>query len=111
MWSQLSRAIQKRSGLRDQFLHVASREYRYESGCGPLYSAIDQTFTAAMAFYRENKRTEAGILDESSFFKHRNLPKEFATFLNSRAKAPKATAIRQSLGKFVAFLKSVEAEL
>jgi hypothetical protein len=111
MWSQLSRAIQKRSALRDQFLHVASRESRYESGFSPLYFAIDRAFTSAMAFYRENKRTEFGILDESSFFKHRNRPKEFAAFLNSRPNASKAKAISQSLSKFEGFLNSVEAEM
>lgn len=111
MWSQLSPAIQKRSGLRDQFLHAASREYRYEWGFSPLYSAIDRAFTAAMAFYRENRRTEVGILDESSFFKHRSLPKEFAAFLSARANASKAKAIGLYLSKFERFLKSVEAEL
>ena len=111
MWSQLSPAIQKRSGLRDQFLHAASRENRYKWVFSPLYSAIDRTFSIAMAFYRENRRTEVGILDESSFFKHRNLPKEFAAFLSSRANASKAKAIALSLSKFERFLKSVEADL
>jgi hypothetical protein len=111
LWSRIGPAIHKRSGLRDQFLHVASRESRYSSGLSPLYSAIGRMFTAAMAFYSENKRTNAGILDESSFFRHRNLHKTFADFLNSRSNVSRATAINRSLAKVKHFLRSVESEL
>jgi hypothetical protein len=110
MWAQLGPAVQKRSGLRDQFLHVADRESRYSAGCKLLYSGINQVFSAAMAFYRENKKTEAGILDESSFFKHRHLHKEFSGFLSSRAYVPKANAITRLIGSFKLFLQSVESE-
>src|SRR5579871_130634 len=38
IWSQLATVIQKRSSLREEFLYLASHEYRYASGCKPLYS-------------------------------------------------------------------------
>jgi len=46
----------------------------------PLIRAIDAAFTAALRFYRAKRGKGATALDVSTFFKRRNLHKEFAKF-------------------------------
>jgi hypothetical protein len=46
----------------------------------PLLRAVDQIFLAALRFYRANRGSGATAVDVSTFFKRRNLEKEFARF-------------------------------
>ena len=61
-----------------------------------------------MAFYRANKTTDLGVLDESTFFKHRNRHREFAVYWNSRKNAANARSLKGQLARFVTLLQSVE---
>ena len=108
LWSQLGSRVNNRNGVRDKLLHVSERENKYASQCALLYRAIGSLFKVAMAFYRANKTTDLGVLDESTFFKHRNRHREFAVYWNSRKNAANARSLKGQLARFVTLLQSVE---
>ena len=83
IWSHLGQYL-KRLEMRERFRHAAERSRVYEYELGPLFAIADAAFLSAMAFYRANKRRDGKLMDESSFFKHKNLHNEFNKFWNGQ---------------------------
>jgi len=94
--------------LRDNFRYIVERFNTYDSELKPLYKAIDATFRSAMAFYRQNKRTPEGMMDESSFFKHKNIHERFGKFVNSSKNVKERTLINRQLKTFLENVETLE---
>jgi len=105
IWSQIGDSLTPR-GLRDNFRYIAERESSYERQFRPLYSAIRSVYSATMAFFRSNRKTKEGILDESTFFKHKNRHKEFLRYWNS-SRNTKRGEVGKQLQRFVRHLQSI----
>lgn len=103
-WSRLDPHCRARSSA-DAF--VGACERGDSDLVRPLLRAIDLAYREALRFYRRKRGTGQKAIDVSSFFKRRNLHKEFAKFWRgsgnkSRAKFQKAwstfeKAMRQEL--------------
>lgn len=106
LWSQIRQEFKRRE-LHESFRYVVEREYQHEREMRPLYSVVDTLFRGALAFYRANRRVEERILDESSFFNHKNRHREFTAFWNS-SESKKQNQVKRQLDSFVARIKEVE---
>jgi hypothetical protein len=76
-WQSLEPLCRKRSQA-TAFREACERDN--PSVVTPLLRAIDVAFSAALRFYRANRGTGPTAIDVSTFFKRRNLDKEFACF-------------------------------
>jgi hypothetical protein len=85
IWSQLAEHL-RRKEIREKFRYMAERGKRYELQFTPLYAMADMIFVGVLAYYRANKRRDGKLQDESSFFKHKGLHKEFELFWNKQMK-------------------------
>jgi hypothetical protein len=79
IWSRLGQYL-CRPEMRERFRRAAERSGTYNWELQPLYRIADTTFSIALAFYRANKRRDGKLQDESTFFKHGNLDREFRKF-------------------------------
>jgi hypothetical protein len=107
MWAQIGSSL-RRPALRDNFRYIAERSNSYDKELKPFYKTIDATFRSAMAFYRQNKRTPEGIMDESSFFKHKNIHERFEKFVNSSKNRKERSLITMQLKTFLKYLETFE---
>ena len=82
VWSRLGQSL-RRPEMRERFRRAAERSAAYDWELQPLYQIADSTFSTALAFYRTNKRRDGKLQDESTFFKHGKLHREFEAFWNS----------------------------
>jgi len=57
----------------------------------PLLRALDAVFVAALRFYRANRGAGPTAIDVSTFFKRRNLDKDFARFWRGSRNASRST--------------------
>jgi hypothetical protein len=57
----------------------------------PLLRALDAVFVAALRFYRANRGSGPTAIDVSTFFKRRNLDKEFARFWRGSRNTSRST--------------------
>jgi hypothetical protein len=73
----------------------------------PLLHALDRVFVAALRFYRFNRGSGPTAIDVSSFFKRRNLDKEFARFWRG-PRNPGRTSFK---GAWTRFEKALDGEL
>ena len=103
IWSQIGKFL-KRNEMHENFRYVAEREYKYRKQLKPFYSAINDIFGVVLAFYRKNRKTRDGVLDESTFFKHKNLPYRYAKYWES-SKNRKRGLVKK---KLLLFLKNLE---
>jgi hypothetical protein len=106
LWSQIKREFKRRES-HENFRYVVEREYQHEREMRPLYSAIETIFRGAMAFYRVNRRVEERVLDESSFFNHRNRHHEFRAFWNS-SENKKQSQVKKQLDTFIERIKETQ---
>lgn len=106
IWSQIGQSLRSRE-LRENFRYIVERENKYHRQFRPLYSAIKSIFNVAMAFYRANRKIKDGMLDESTFFKHRDLHHQFAKFWRS-SKNTKRSQVKKQLELFIKRLQKVE---
>lgn len=72
LWLELEDFLRS-PALRTRFLQLAENQDRFRRELKPLERAIAFAFKAAMNFYRSNRVTEKGVLDESNFFKRAGL--------------------------------------
>jgi hypothetical protein len=84
----------KNHEVMEKFRYLSER-FSWEKSLVPLYAAINSIFTVAMAFYRVNRKTKEGVVDESGFFKRKNLHREFQRFWNSSRNTKRAEVKRQ----------------
>jgi hypothetical protein len=107
VWSRYGKEF-KKLAIREAFRYVCERKSEYQWELQPFYQALDIVFDAAMAFYRKNKRTEKGTLDESSFFRKANLSKSFAAFWKSQANSRRRAEAERKMKVFFERLNAVE---
>lgn len=81
VWAMFGQYM-KRPEMREKFRRAAERSGNYNRELQPLYKIAESTFSTALAFYRANKRRDGKLYDESTFFKHPNLHREFDKFWN-----------------------------
>jgi hypothetical protein len=93
IWSQVGSQM-KNHEVMEKFRYLSER-FSWEKSLVPLYAAINSIFTVAMAFYRVNRKTKEGVVDESGFFKRKNLHREFQRFWNSSRNTKRAEVKRQ----------------
>jgi len=106
LWREIGQSLTQPL-LRESFRYIAEREDKYEKELRPLYSAIEAIFRATMAFYRQNRKTKDGILDESTFFKYAGRHNQFLKYWNS-AKNTRRGKVKKELSSFVQNLKIIE---
>ena len=73
----------------------------------PLLRALDAVFVAALRFYRANRGTGPTAIDVSTFFKRRNLDKEFARFWRGSRNTSRAAFHRA----WTRFRKALDEEM
>ena len=76
-WQSLKPLCRKRSHV-TAFREVCERDTH--AVVAPLRRALDGVFVAALRFYRLNRGSGPTAIDVSTFFKRRNLDKDFARF-------------------------------
>jgi hypothetical protein len=102
VWQAFAPLCRKRAQV-DAFRNVCERSKGDIEA--PLLRAIDAIFAAALRFYRANRGAGPTAIDVSTFFKRRNLHKEFARFWrgsrnNSRPAFDRSwTRFRKALAK------------
>lgn len=106
LWSQVGQSLRHREFC-ENFRYMVERENKYYREIRPLYSAIKSIFKVSMAFYRKNRKTKDTILDESTFFKYKNLPEQFVKYWKS-SKNTKRRLVKKQLRSFVKHLQTVE---
>jgi hypothetical protein len=106
VWLKLGNYL-KRSGLREKFRYAAERAGTYWWELKPLDSISVSTFLAAMAFYRANKRLDGKVFDESSFFKHSGLHKDFEKYWN-RQSSKHRKVFKEKMKEFIKRINDVE---
>ncbi|MGH2655923.1 MAG: AIPR family protein [Actinomycetota bacterium] len=82
VWDELGRDI-SRHALR--FRQASESPSRHSQIIQPLDSAINRAFISALQFYRANRGTGARALDISSFFKRRQLDRDFRAYWKRQA--------------------------
>lgn len=87
MWSQLSPLVRARAAAECFRLECEN----YGSSDTYLLRCIQITFNAALRFYRTRRGTGATALDVSSFFRRKNLDRDFQKFWNSPANNRRGT--------------------
>jgi hypothetical protein len=86
VWAQLAPSMRSRASV-DRFRHA------WEKGSwalNALWKANNSVFRAALQFYRENRGKGAKAADVSTFFKRRNLDRQFERFWRSSANKSRA---------------------
>ena len=101
MWGKVGRAISSRS---DDFANACERGWRSEPFLTPLHTAADLALAECVAFYRANRGTGPQAIDVSSFFKRRNLHKEFARHWDRDASEPRKKRFESAVSRFQAQL-------
>jgi hypothetical protein len=74
----------------------------------PLVRAVDAAFVAALRFYRSRRGTGQTAIDVSTFFKRRNLHKEFRSYWRG-ARNKSRPAFNQAWSKFAKVLAEATA--
>lgn len=106
LWSKMGNTF-KKSIYRERFRLMAERQNKYKKQFSSFYGAINKIFIASLAFHRENKFSEKGIIiDESMFFKYSNLPNRFRTYLKKKKK--QQNEISSQLSKFLTAFEKTE---
>lgn len=105
-WLQIGKMLKRRE-LRENFRYIAERRARYEKQLKSLYNAVDSIFRAAMAFYRANRKTKDGILDESTFFRHKFLHREFLKYWRLSTNT-RRNYVDKQFDSFIKYLHDVE---
>jgi len=106
IWSQIGDQL-RRHDLRENFRYIEERYWWTDWPLRPLSSSIKSLFSLSSAFYRANMKTRQGVLDESTFFKHRNLHRQFMKFWNSRSNSQRSR-IKRRLQEFLRILTKFE---
>jgi hypothetical protein len=106
IWSRMGQSL-RRPEMRERFRRAAERSWTYDWELQPLYNIADSTFSTALAFYRANKRRDGKLQDESTFFKHAHLHREFEKFWN-RLPSRKRKLFEKRQRTFFKRLESIE---
>jgi hypothetical protein len=106
IWSHMGSFL-KRPEMRERFIRIAERKWYHEWELQPLNIIANSSFSSAMAFFRANKRRGDSIQDESSFFKHKNLHREFEIFWRRKLRS-KHKLFNKRVKNFKERLKDVE---
>ena len=107
VWSQIGEKL-RRPAFAAWFCESCRNYYAHEDTLHPLLSAIDVVFAVAMGFYRDNRKTDSGNLDASSFFRYTKLHLQFKEYWSTRTNAERRKRFEARLQKFIT---GVEAEL
>jgi hypothetical protein len=106
IWAKLGQDL-RRPYMRSRFIKACERENKYYRELQRIFSLIESTFILALAYYRAHKRRDGKLLDESTFFKHKNLHKEFEKYWDKQPKQKKIL-FRKRREKFIERLKGIE---
>jgi hypothetical protein len=106
LWRKIRKQFRK-SYFRENFRYMAERQNAYDKEFKPFYSAIKSIFAITMLFYRRNKKTKDGILDESSFFRIKNRHTQFMKFW-VKDKSPRRQRVDRQLNRFIEHVDSIE---
>jgi len=79
LWTHLGQYM-RRPEFREKFRYAAERWNKYAHQIKPLDQAVNDIFTVILRYYRNNRRHDGKVMDESSFFKHKNLHRELQSF-------------------------------
>ena len=107
LWSELGISF-KKYRVRENFRYISERYNDYYKELKPLYTAIDTAFKATMAFYRQNRKTEDGVIDESSFFRYKNLNNKFSDFWKTSQNSKRRQLVENRLNSFCEYLDTLE---
>jgi hypothetical protein len=104
LWSRLNSTF-KSKDTRDRFRYVVERKATYQHELGPLTIAIDLVYQSAMDFFKNNSKSSAVVLDESSFFKLRNRHRDFSKHWEANSD----TRLRRFDSQMKLFLKHLQS--